>query len=673
MAEKQTRFDSVLIANRGEIACRIMRTAKAMGLRTIAVYSDADAEAPHVRIADDAVRIGPAPVSESYLKVDAIIDAAKTIGAGAIHPGYGFLSENATFADACETAGLTFIGPPADAIDLMGDKAKAKRRMIAAGVPCVPGYQGEDQSDAALIAQTKAIGFPIMVKAAAGGGGRGMRLVENADALADAIETARSEAENAFGSGDLILERAIVEPRHVEIQIFADARGNVIHLGERDCSVQRRHQKVLEEAPSPAMTPELRRAMGEAAVNAARDINYVSAGTVEFLLDRSGEFYFLEMNTRLQVEHPVTEMVTGLDLVAMQIRVAQGEPLGVSQDDIALTGHAIEARLYAEDVGAGFLPATGPIDLWRPAGGDSVRIDAGIETGGGVSPFYDPMIAKVIAHGSTRDEARRRLVDALKRTALFGVTSNKKFLIDALERPSFAEGAATTAFIAETFTEADLATPSLTTGDAIAAALLLFCRSRKAALENATAVTPALVNWASATRISTPYRFADGDTQFDLSITPIDGDRYSVAIGDQLYDAAVESIEDHDAMLTVNGARQSVLFNFPDGDSASARIQFSIGGRDFDVVNLNAAHGAAAADGAGAGAVTAPMHGLLVDVFVKPGDAVSKGDRLAVLEAMKMQHELTADIDGEMAAVHFEPGVQVAADALLMEIADAKG
>ncbi len=673
MKIQSAKFSSILIANRGEIACRIMRTAKAMGLRTIAVYSDADANCPHVELANEAVRIGPAPANASYLNADAILDAAKAKGAGAIHPGYGFLSENASFAKACAAAGLVFIGPSADAIDLMGDKAKAKRRMIAAGVPCVPGYQGEDQSDAAMIAQANTIGFPIMVKASAGGGGRGMRLVEKSGALADAIKTARSEAENAFGSGDLILERAIIEPRHVEIQIFADAHGDIVHLGERDCSVQRRHQKVLEEAPSPAMTPALRRAMGDAAVNAARDINYVGAGTVEFLLDQSGAFYFLEMNTRLQVEHPVTEMVTGFDLVAMQIRVAQGQPLGLAQDDVALNGHAIEARLYAEDVGAGFLPATGSVDLWRPAVGDGIRIDAGIATGGDVSPFYDPMIAKIIAHGSTRDEARRRLIDALKRTALFGVTTNRKFLIDALERPAFANGDATTAFIAHAFTEADLASPTLTNDDAIAAALLLFCHARNAALNTASAVAPALLNWASATKISTPYRFADGDRFIDLTITPDGADSYSVAVGEQVYDATVNTIETHEALLAINGARKKLLFNFPAGDAAGARVQLSSDGREFDLTNLNAVYASAIADSTGAGAITAPMHGLLVDIFVKAGDVVTKGDRLAVLEAMKMQHELLADIDGELTAIHFDPGVQVAADALLMEIGETKG
>ena len=378
MPPNLTPFDSILIANRGEIACRIIRTAKAMGFRTIAVYSDADSHTPHVKIADQAVNIGPAPVGESYLVVDKILAAAKETNAGAIHPGYGFLSENADFAKACKKHGLVFIGPEPDAIDLMGDKAKAKRRMIKAGVPCIPGYQGKKQDDMTLIAESKKIGFPIMVKAAAGGGGRGMRFVDNPKQLLNAIKDARSEAANAFGSDVLILEKAIQQPRHVEIQIFADKYGNTIHLGERDCSVQRRHQKVLEEAPCPIMTPVLREKMGAAAVKAAKDIGYVGAGTVEFMLETSGQFYFLEMNTRLQVEHPVTEMITGLDLVALQIRVARGETIDLAQDDIKLTGHAIEARLYAEDPAQDFLPATGLINLWEPASTDGIRIDSGI-------------------------------------------------------------------------------------------------------------------------------------------------------------------------------------------------------------------------------------------------------------------------------------------------------
>ena len=407
-----TRFSSILIANRGEIACRVIRTARALGYRTIAVYSEADAGAPHTQLADEAVCIGPAPVGESYLVAEKILNAAKQSGAEAVHPGYGFLSENAGFARACEDAGLVFIGPTPDAIDLMGNKAEAKRRMIVAGVPCVPGYEGKDQSDEVLLAEADKIGFPVMIKAAAGGGGRGMRLVHAKGDLAGAIRLARSEAENAFGSGELILEKAIIRPRHVEVQVFADTQGNTIYLGERDCSVQRRHQKVVEEAPCPVMTPDLRARMGAAAVEAARSISYRGAGTVEFLLDAKGAFYFLEMNTRLQVEHPVTEEITGLDLVALQIQVAQGEPLGITQDGVRLNGHAIEVRLYAEDPAQGFLPATGPVDLWLPGSGAGIRVDSGIRSGQDISPFYDPMLAKIIAHGETREIARRRLIEA---------------------------------------------------------------------------------------------------------------------------------------------------------------------------------------------------------------------------------------------------------------------
>src|SRR5215470_12104765 len=406
-------FSKVLVANRGEIAWRVMRTAKAMGYRTVAVYSDADKDAPHVAFADEAARIGPPPVGESYLSIARILEAAKTSGADAVHPGYGFLSENEAFAAACDKAGLTFIGPPAAAIAAMGNKAAAKRRMIEAGVPCVPGYQGADQSDGILEKEARKIGLPVMVKAAAGGGGRGMRLVESAGDLAEAIRTARAEAESAFGSGELILEKAVVDTRHVEIQVFADNHGNVIHLGERDCSVQRRHQKVIEEAPSPAVDAGLRQRMGAAAVAAATAIGYRGAGTVEFLLASDGAFYFLEMNTRLQVEHPVTEAITGLDLVEWQLKVAAGEKLPLTQEQVAFSGHAIEVRLYAEDAYAGFLPQTGCMDVWRPASGPGVRIDHGMKDGLQISPFYDPMLAKVIAHGRTREQARERLAREL--------------------------------------------------------------------------------------------------------------------------------------------------------------------------------------------------------------------------------------------------------------------
>lgn len=422
-------FDTVLVANRGEIAIRVLRAAQALGYRTVAVYSDADVDAPHVACADVAVWIGAAAPSASYLNIERLIAAAKESGAQAIHPGYGFLSENAEFAQACAENDFVFIGPSPDAMRWMGDKAGARRRMTEAGVSCVPGYDGADQSEATLLKEADRIGMPLMVKAAAGGGGRGMRLVERMEDVQNALVSARTEAQNAFGSGTLILERAIRRPRHVEIQVFGDSLGTVVHMGERDCSIQRRHQKVIEESPCPVLTPELRDQMGAAAVAAARSINYVGAGTVEFLLDQDQNYYFLEMNTRIQVEHPVTEAVTGIDLVQLQFQVAQGLPLGITQAEVQLTGHAIEARLYAEDVAAGFLPSTGHIDLWQRPSGPGIRCDDGIENGTSVSPYYDSMLAKIIASGPTREVARARLIKALKSTVIVGPQSNRDFLI----------------------------------------------------------------------------------------------------------------------------------------------------------------------------------------------------------------------------------------------------
>ena len=449
-------FNKVLVANRGEIACRVIRTAKDMGYRTVAVYSEADAGAPHVDMADQAVCIGPAQVGESYLRIENIIAAAKTAGASAVHPGYGFLSENADFATACKQAGITLVGPPPEAVALMGSKRQSKIAMEAAGVPCIPGYQGEQQDDATLIVEAQRIGFPLMVKASAGGGGRGMRLVTDDSNLAEQIKSARSEATNAFGSGELILERAIMEPRHIEIQVFADQHGNVVYLGERDCSIQRRHQKVVEEAPSPAVDEELRQRMGAAAVLAARSCNYEGAGTVEFLLDTDGNFYFLEMNTRLQVEHPVTELITGTDLVAWQLDVAAGKPLPLTQEEITLTGHAMEVRLYAENPSQNFMPQTGHIQQWLPASGTGVRIDDGIRSGQEVTSYYDPMLAKIIAYGKDRDEARRRLIRAVEDSLLTGVHTNKNWLAAILKHENFAAGDSTTAFLSDFGDDANL-------------------------------------------------------------------------------------------------------------------------------------------------------------------------------------------------------------------------
>ena len=660
-------FNSILIANRGEIACRVIRTAKKLGYRTVAVYSDADASAPHVQLADDAVRIGPGPVGESYLVPELILQAAASSGAESIHPGYGFLSENAAFAEAVESAGLVFIGPTREAIDVMGNKAESKRRMIEAGVPCVPGYEGHDQSDKTLLAEGLKIDLPLMVKAAAGGGGRGMRLVHDQADLANAIKLARAEAEGAFGSGELILEKAIIKPRHVEIQVFADTMGNTVHLGERDCSVQRRHQKVVEEAPCPVMTPELREKMGQSAIDAAKSINYRGAGTVEFLLDDSGFFYFLEMNTRLQVEHPVTELITGLDLVALQISVAQGEPLGLSQADITLEGHAIEVRLYTEDPSQDFLPASGPVDLWVPAPGVGVRIDDGISSGQAISPFYDPMVAKIIGYGPTRETARLRLIGALKETVLFGTPNNKDFLIQCLEKQSFIDGAASTAFIAEEFSEADLAVAPVSFSDSAVAATLDLWLENKAYFQHSLLVSCELKNWTMASAMVSRKQYQFDETTHDLSISPVNSsvDTYQVtdATAEQSAVIQVLSIQANAAVVLLDGVKLVAQFM----QRQRGQMYCSIGGRGAFFKDLIILDGALA-EAVGGGRVIAPMHGLLLEVMVKPGDEVSKGQTLAVLEAMKMHYEIQAEIDGTVAEVTAVAGKQVAADDVLIDI-----
>ena len=660
-------FNSILIANRGEIACRVIRTAKQLGYHTIAVYSEADAGAPHVQLADTGVCIGPGPVGESYLLAENILAAATSSGAEAIHPGYGFLSENAAFADAVESAGLVFIGPSREAIDVMGNKAESKRRMIEAGVPCVPGYEGLDQADKTLMAEGKKIDLPLMVKAAAGGGGRGMRLVHDYKELANAIKLARAEAESAFGSGELILEKAIIQPRHVEIQVFADTQGNTIHLGERDCSVQRRHQKVVEEAPCPIMTPELREQMGQSAIDAAKSVNYRGAGTVEFLLDASGAFYFLEMNTRLQVEHPVTELITGLDLVELQINVAQGRPLGLTQEDIKLQGAAIEVRLYTEDPSQDFLPASGSVDLWQPATGVGVRIDAGICTGQEISPFYDPMVAKVIGYGDNRETARTRLIAALKETVLFGTANNKDFLIQCLEKQSFIDGAATTAFIAEEFADGDLAVAEPSVEDAAAAAVIDLNLEYQRHFNSSTLTSHKLKNWTMASGLVSRKQYQFGESLFDLSISPVANstDSYLVTCAESQQQIGIQllTMDSNTANLSVNGSAQLVTFKL----RQQGQLYCSIAGRGAlfkDQIILDGA----VDEAAGGGRVIAPMHGLLLEVLVKPGDQVVKGQNLAVLEAMKMHYEIVAEVDGTVEEVTAVAGNQVAADDVLIDI-----
>ncbi|WP_201240737.1 biotin carboxylase N-terminal domain-containing protein, partial [Rhodothalassium salexigens] len=682
------RFDTLLVANRGEIACRVLASARAMGLATVAVYSDADRDAPHVRLADRAVRLGPAPVAQSYLDADAILAAARAAGAQAIHPGYGFLSENAGFAHAVRAAGLVFVGPPADAIALMGDKARAKAHLADRGVPLVPGYQGCDQSDERLAAEAAAIGFPLMVKAAAGGGGRGMRRVNAAADLADALALARTEAEAAFGDPTLILERALVDARHVEVQVLADAHDTVVALGERDCSVQRRHQKIIEEAPCPALDADGRRAIAAAAVKAAQSVAYVGAGTVEFLLDAGGAFYFLEMNTRLQVEHPVTEMVTGLDLVAEQIRIAQGAALSPAVRDARPAGHAIEARLYAEDPDADFRPDTGAIRLWRPPAGAGIRVDAGIETGGAVTPFYDAMVAKVVAHGADRDDARRRLLAALDRTALLGVKTNRDYLIRALDHPVFAVGGATTGFVAAHMgapaagPDADADHEVATARAAAVAAWCLFARARDAACAAAPPMNAGmardLLHWTSGPAVDTVIELVDeAGALHSCRLCPDPGatgahGAIRARVGAHAWtlapdpdcgtEAGPAPPADTPHSLRVDGQRVA-LAAAADGDG---RLHLALGPRTWLFTEALAARAEQAATGDGT--VTAPMHGTLVALDVGVGDRVTAGQRLGVLEAMKMQQDLRAPVAGLVCRVAAQAGDQVAARAAIVEI-----
>jgi geranyl-CoA carboxylase alpha subunit len=652
-------FTNILIANRGEIACRIIRTARAMGYRTTAVFSDADADARHVALADQAVRIGPPDVRASYLNIDAILAAAKKAGANAVHPGYGFLSENEGFAAACEKAGLVFIGPPPAAIEAMGNKAAAKRRMVEAEVPTVPGYQGRDQSDARLAEEAERIGFPLMVKAAAGGGGRGMRVVASMADFARAVAGARSEAKNAFGSDELILERAVIGGRHVEIQVFADAHGNVIHLGERDCSAQRRHQKVIEEAPSPAVDPHLRARMGEAAVAAAKAIGYRGAGTVEFLLDANGHFYFLEMNTRLQVEHPVTEMITGFDLVEWQLRIAAGENLPITQEELHLDGHAIEARLYAEDPFRNFLPQSGDILHWAPVEREGVRTDHGLKPRATISPYYDPMIAKVIAHGRTREEARRRLIAALQDTVVLGIQTNRRFLIDLVSHPVFVEGGTTTTFIQEAFgpKSPQMKRPA-PSAEALAIAAILHQRRQASTMP----LNGGVRAWRSTGVTTQPLRLTIREEHHLVEVTPASATHFEVTVGEERLTLNVVEVTEHRLTYEIDGLRRKVAYAFRDAELVM----------EWDGVSLVVAETLmaprSAAEGDGDAELRAPMNGKIVSVLAKPGDKVAKGQRVIVLEAMKIEHEITAGRAGTVSAIHVKPGDQVPTRHLLASL-----
>ena len=605
-------IQSLLIANRGEIACRIIRTARGLGIRTVAVYSDADAEALHVRLADEAVHIGASPARESYLVGERIIAAARDSGAAAIHPGYGFLSENADFAESVLAAGLVWVGPHPDSIRAMGLKDAAKARMIAAGVPVTPGYLGDDQSQGRLQAEADAIGYPVLIKAVAGGGGKGMRQVDRAADFADLLASCRREAASSFGDDRVLIEKYILSPRHIEVQVFGDTHGQVVHLFERDCSLQRRHQKVIEEAPAPGMDEATRQAVCAAAVKAAQAVDYVGAGTIEFIADasdglRADRIWFMEMNTRLQVEHPVTEAITGQDLVEWQLRVASGEPLPCTQGQLAIDGWAIEARLYAEDPAKGFLPSIGPLDAFDL--GTAVRVDTGVVQGGEVSPFYDPMIAKLIAHGETREDARERLADALDEVVVWPVRTNAGFLVEALDHPAFVAGTVDTGLIAR---EGDALMPPASPSDE--------------ALADAGA---ALSGSTGGFRLNAAPRTT---ARFLLDGRPVEVDLSEAG--------AVDDAED--AVLVAEGGQVWRM------------TPWRVDG--------------AASGGAADGAILSPMPGRVLSVEVADGQQVAKGDRLLVLEAMKMEHVMTAPFDGTVADLAATTGGQVTEGAVLVRI-----
>jgi 3-methylcrotonyl-CoA carboxylase alpha subunit len=665
-------FDKILIANRGEIACRVARTARRMGIRTVAVYSDADAEALHVAACDEAWRLGPPPPRASYLDGKAIIAIAKRTGAQAIHPGYGFLSENEGFAADCAHAGLAFIGPPPAAIAAMGSKSAAKNIMGKAGVPLVPGYHGDDQDPKHLAREAAKIGFPVLIKATAGGGGKGMKVVERAADFAAALAAARREAKAGFGDDRVLVEKYLAAPRHIEIQVFADTQGNAVYLFERDCSVQRRHQKVLEEAPAPGMRSEHRRAMGEAAVACAKAIGYVGAGTVEFIaadsFARDGAFFFMEMNTRLQVEHPVTEMVTGADLVEWQLRVAAGEPLPKRQDELALCGHAIEARIYAEDPDRGFLPSIGTlVHLRAPATGPSVRVDTGVRAGDEISSHYDPLIAKLIVHGEDRPAALRRLAEALAEYEIVGVATNVAFLQRVIAHEAFASGNVDTGLIARHQDALFPAAAPLGDDTLLAAALAetgALVRERAVAAGASGdphspwhAVDPW---WVNSARHAISFSFVVGEARHDVALRRA-GDGWSVRL--PAGETAVRVTERDGRLIIATPGAEFVATVVPLGEE---RHVFCHGGQR-KLLRLDPlAH--AGEEEAHGGHLMAPMSGTVVAVMVETGDRVGKGTPLMILEAMKMEHTIVAPAAGVVAAVNFRAGDRVKEGADLVDI-----
>ncbi len=660
-------FDKILIANRGEIACRVIKTARRMGIKTVAVYSEADANARHVRLADEAVLIGPAAARESYLVVDKIIAAAKATGAQAIHPGYGFLSENEDFCDACEREGIVFIGPPVSAIRAMGSKSEAKKLMEAAKVPLTPGYHGDNQEAAYLHQQADAIGYPVLIKAAAGGGGKGMRLVEKSEDFIDLLASCKREAISSFGDDHVLVEKYITKPRHIEIQVFGDTHGNVVYLFERDCSVQRRHQKVLEEAPAPGMTPERRAAMGKAAVEAARAVGYVGAGTVEFIANQDGSFYFMEMNTRLQVEHPVTEMITGLDLVEWQLRVASGEKLPLAQEQLQIRGHALEARIYAEDPAKGFLPSTGKlVHLAPPAEGLHVRVDTGVEEGDEISPHYDPMIAKLIVWDINRDRALARMLQALADYRVVGVANNIEFLSRLTACPAFATADLDTGLIerekAYLFPEGEVVPEDVWLVAALAELVREGQRAQEAARSHRDPLSPwhARDGWRLNASAKRELVFRLGETQQAVDVTYCAG-AYRLTVGGRSVLARGELNPRGLLRVELDGLRMDATVIV-----AAEKRHVFLQGRTWPLTRVDPLlH---TGEGAGAeGGLLAPMPGKVIALVAAEGAKVEKGAPLLILEAMKMEHTITAPAAGTVKAFRFGVGDQVGDGAELVE------
>jgi 3-methylcrotonyl-CoA carboxylase alpha subunit len=676
-------FTKILIANRGEIACRVAATARRMGIKTVAVYSDADASAKHVAACDESVHIGASAPKDSYLRWEKIIDAAKATGAQAVHPGYGFLSENEDFAKACTAAGLVFVGPPASAILAMGLKAESKQLMEKAGVPLVPGYHGSDQDPTLLHLKADEIGYPVLIKASAGGGGKGMRAVERSQDFLDALASCKREAINSFGSDAVLIEKYVQRPRHIEIQVFGDTLGNYVYLFERDCSVQRRHQKVLEEAPAPGMTPELRAQMGDAAVAAARAVNYVGAGTVEFIVeqreDGSMNFFFMEMNTRLQVEHPVTEAITGQDLVEWQLRVASGEPLPLRQDQLKITGHAIEARICAENPDNNFLPATGTLDVYRkPAhvafappvnsghGGRArdaqpVRFDDGVRQGDTISPYYDSMVAKLIVHGDTREQALARLDTALAATHIVGLVTNLQFLRYVLQSPSFAQANLDTGLIPR---EAAVLFNQERVGLALAAAADVAQTLLDERAGQGTDPFSKTDGWRSHGVFTRQFKFEFGGEHVPASLTYLHDGGLLFKVGDA---AGVLAFVATPHGIDLQFAGQRALVNvYRRGEVA--HIHTAQGATQIIAIDLLLHAGEAPAEG---GRLTAPMPGKVVSFAVKAGDVVVKGQALAVMDAMKMEHTIAAPMDGVVGELLYAPGDQVVEGAELLKLVAA--